>query len=52
MLPAKDAVIEIHKAEGVVYPRAFAHYDVSVHPDRVPAGVQMYDVLAGGDPLA
>lgn len=51
-VPVTNPVVEIHHREGFEFPRAFGHYHVSVHRDRVPKGVQMFDVLAGEDPLA
>ncbi|RYG37005.1 type I-C CRISPR-associated protein Cas7/Csd2 [bacterium] len=49
--PVKNPIVEIHKGEGVQYPRSFGQYDVVVHADRVPKGVEMFDVLNGELPI-
>jgi CRISPR-associated protein Csd2 len=37
-------LIEVKKRDGVEAPRRFADYDVTVHRDRVPAGVKLLEV--------
>jgi len=37
-------LIEVHKKSGVEAPRSFADYEVSVHKDRVPAGVELIEI--------
>ena len=51
LMPVKEPLVEIRKAAGVEYPRAFGHYEVTVHRDRLPKGVEMFDALGGEDPL-
>ncbi|CAN5365731.1 type I-C CRISPR-associated protein Cas7/Csd2 [soil metagenome] len=51
LMPVIDPIVEIHKKDGVLYPRSFGHYDVKVHKDRLPKGVEMFDVTKGESPV-
>ncbi|MDF9391327.1 MULTISPECIES: type I-C CRISPR-associated protein Cas7/Csd2 [Methylococcus] len=42
----EQAIIEIHKLE--TPPRTFGHYQVSMFPERLPAGIELWSWVDGG----
>lgn len=38
----EQAIIEIHKLQSELPPRSFAHYRVTVFPERLPAGIELW----------
>jgi CRISPR-associated protein Csd2 len=41
----QHAIVEVHKLQDV--PRSFSHYEVRIFPERVPAGVELWQWASG-----